>query len=119
MNKIKKGDDVLVLTGKDKGKQGVVSLLVGDDRVLVQGVNKLRNIKSRIHKKILKAALLKNQCLYTFLMWPCITKRLRRLIRSVLKRLRTALKCVSLNPTMKLLTHKFRTIDYGTLRNSI
>jgi large subunit ribosomal protein L24 len=42
MNKIKKGDDVLVLTGKDKGKQGVVSLLVGDDRVLVQGVNQVK-----------------------------------------------------------------------------
>ncbi len=42
MNKIKKGDDVLVLTGKDKGKQGVVSQLVGNDKVLVAGVNQVK-----------------------------------------------------------------------------
>ncbi|HIG90826.1 MAG: 50S ribosomal protein L24 [Methylococcales bacterium] len=42
MNKIRKGDDVLVLAGKDKGKQGVVSHLVGDDRVVVLGVNQVK-----------------------------------------------------------------------------
>ena len=35
MQKIKKGDDVIVITGKDKGKRGnVVSVLVEDDRVI-------------------------------------------------------------------------------------
>jgi large subunit ribosomal protein L24 len=38
--KIKKGDRVVVLAGKDKGKQGAVTkVLVKDNRVLVQGVN--------------------------------------------------------------------------------
>ncbi len=38
--KIKKGDQVVVLTGKDKGKQGeVLQLFTQDDRVLVKGVN--------------------------------------------------------------------------------
>ena len=45
MNKIKKGDDVVVLTGKDAGKRGVV-LTLSEDRVTVEGVNLLkRNIK--------------------------------------------------------------------------
>jgi large subunit ribosomal protein L24 len=38
MNKIRKGDEVIVITGKDKGKRGVV-LVVSDDRVTVEGVN--------------------------------------------------------------------------------
>ena len=38
--KIKKGDTVVVITGKDKGKSGnVTSLLTNKDRVVVQGVN--------------------------------------------------------------------------------
>ena len=38
MNRIKKGDQVIVITGKDKGRQGVV-LSVADDRVVVEAVN--------------------------------------------------------------------------------
>ena len=38
--KIKKGDTVVVLTGKDKGKSGeVTKVLPADNKVLVQGVN--------------------------------------------------------------------------------
>ncbi|MFC0403318.1 50S ribosomal protein L24 [Paraburkholderia rhizosphaerae] len=38
MNKIRKGDEVIVTTGKDKGKRGVV-LAVGEERVTVEGIN--------------------------------------------------------------------------------
>ena len=38
MNKIRKGDEVIVLTGKDKGKRGTVQAVLGD-KVAVQGVN--------------------------------------------------------------------------------
>ena len=38
MNKIRKGDEVIVTTGKDKGKRGVV-LSVGEERVTVEGIN--------------------------------------------------------------------------------
>ena len=38
MNKIRKGDDVVVLAGKDKGKRGTV-LRVIDDRVVVENIN--------------------------------------------------------------------------------
>ena len=39
MNKIRKGDQVIVLTGRDKGKRGTVKERVGDDRLIVEGVN--------------------------------------------------------------------------------
>ncbi|KIF80277.1 50S ribosomal protein L24 [Noviherbaspirillum autotrophicum] len=39
MDKIRKNDEVVVLTGKDKGKRGVVKQRVGVDYVVVEGVN--------------------------------------------------------------------------------
>ncbi len=39
MNKIRKGDQVIVLAGRDKGKRGTVSRRVDDDHLLVEGVN--------------------------------------------------------------------------------
>jgi large subunit ribosomal protein L24 len=39
MNKIRKGDQVIVLTGRDKGKRGTVTQRVDDDHILVDGVN--------------------------------------------------------------------------------
>jgi large subunit ribosomal protein L24 len=39
MNKIRKGDQVIVLTGRDKGKRGTVTQRVDDSRLMVEGVN--------------------------------------------------------------------------------
>lgn len=39
MNRIKKGDEVIVLTGKDKGRRGNVIRVMEDDRVLVENIN--------------------------------------------------------------------------------
>jgi len=39
MRKIKKGDEVIVLTGKDRGKRGTVKQVLANDRVIVEGVN--------------------------------------------------------------------------------
>ena len=39
MNKIRKGDEVIVRTGKDKGRRGTVLQVFEDGRVLVEGVN--------------------------------------------------------------------------------
>lgn len=39
MRKIKSNDEVIVITGKDKGKRGTVARLVGDNKVVVSGIN--------------------------------------------------------------------------------
>jgi len=39
MNKIKKGDQVVILTGRDKGRRGTVLSRVDDERLVVEGVN--------------------------------------------------------------------------------
>ncbi len=42
MNKIRKGDQVIVLTGRDKGKRGTVTLRVDEDHIVVEGVNMVK-----------------------------------------------------------------------------
>jgi large subunit ribosomal protein L24 len=39
MNKIRKGDQVIVLTGRDKGRRGTVTARIDEDHVIVEGVN--------------------------------------------------------------------------------
>ena len=42
MEKIRKGDDVVVVTGKDRGRRGTVLRRVGEEHVLVEGVNRAK-----------------------------------------------------------------------------
>ena len=42
MNKLKTGDQVIVLTGRDKGKRGTVSLRADDSHVVVEGINMVK-----------------------------------------------------------------------------
>ncbi|MEW6691649.1 MAG: 50S ribosomal protein L24 [Pseudomonadota bacterium] len=39
MNKIRKGDEIIVITGKDKGRRGTVLKVGADNRIVVQGIN--------------------------------------------------------------------------------
>ena len=42
MNRIKKGDEVIVISGRDKGKRGAVLRRVDDELVVVEGVNRAK-----------------------------------------------------------------------------
>lgn len=42
MQKIKQGDEIIVLTGKDKGKRGKVTKVFKDSKVLVEGINRVK-----------------------------------------------------------------------------
>jgi len=39
MNKIRKGDEVIVIAGRDKGKRGTVSLRADDSHLVIEGIN--------------------------------------------------------------------------------
>ena len=41
MNRIKTGDDVIILVGKDKGRRGEVARIMGD-RLIVDGINMIK-----------------------------------------------------------------------------
>jgi large subunit ribosomal protein L24 len=42
MRKIKRDDEVIVLAGKDKGKRGKVVTQVGEDRLIISGINMMK-----------------------------------------------------------------------------
>jgi large subunit ribosomal protein L24 len=42
MQRIKKGDEVVVIAGRDKGKRGTVLRRIDAERVLVEGVNRVK-----------------------------------------------------------------------------
>jgi len=42
MNKIRRGDEVIVLSGKDRGARGTVRAVVSAERLIVSGVNKVK-----------------------------------------------------------------------------
>jgi large subunit ribosomal protein L24 len=42
MNKIRKGDDVVVIAGKDKGKRGTVLSRLDDEHLVVEGINRVK-----------------------------------------------------------------------------
>ena len=42
MDKIRKGDGIIVIAGKDKGKRGTVLVRVDDEHVVVEGVNRAK-----------------------------------------------------------------------------
>lgn len=42
MNRLRKGDDVVITAGRDKGRRGTVLTIRRDDRVLVEGINMVK-----------------------------------------------------------------------------
>jgi len=42
MNKIRKGDQVVVLSGRDKGRKGAVLQVLADGRVVVESINRVK-----------------------------------------------------------------------------
>ena len=59
---VKKGDTVLVLSGKDKGKEGkIIEALPKKAKVVVEGVNKVKRHTNRL-RLIPKAASLLKSC---------------------------------------------------------
>ena len=44
MNKIRTGDEVIVLTGKDSGRRGTVLRRVDAERLVVEGVNRVKKL---------------------------------------------------------------------------
>ena len=67
IKKYKKGDEVIVKVGKDKGKIGTISKVINtSDKVVISGINIAKNTKKLL--KILKVVSLTKKCQYIFLM---------------------------------------------------
>ncbi len=67
MRKIKKGDDVIVISGKDKGKRGSVSKILPESMIVVDGINVVKrhtkpNPQAGIAGGIVQKEMPINQC---------------------------------------------------------
>ncbi len=61
MNKIKKGDEVIVLTGKDKGKKGLVLSVVSAEKLLIEGVNTVKKHQKPNPNKGIEGGIIEKQ----------------------------------------------------------
>ena len=77
MNKIRKGDTVVVLPGKDKGRQGTV-LDVDGRADIVENVNKAKKHQKPNPQRQVPAASSTRRCPCTFRKWRCGTRRRRK-----------------------------------------
>ena len=59
MRKIKRDDDVIVLTGRDKGKRGKVNKVLSDGKLIVSGIQMVKKHQSLILKRASLAELSK------------------------------------------------------------
>ena len=75
MNKIRKGDQVIVLTGRDKGKQGVVSARKDDSHLLIDGINLVKKHVKPNPMKGTTGGIVKRPCLSTNPTWPSSMQR--------------------------------------------
>ncbi|GBU10249.1 50S ribosomal subunit protein L24 [Gammaproteobacteria bacterium] len=53
MKKIRKGDSVIVITGRNKGQTGIVTTIRNDSRIIVAGINKVtKHVKPNPQREI-------------------------------------------------------------------
>jgi len=101
MNKIKRNDEVVVTTGKDKNKRGKVLRIVDGKRVLVSGINMVKKHTRPNPMMEPRVALLKKKPRFIFLTWRSITRRTRGLTESAFRCRMTAPRCGFTGPRKK------------------
>ena len=98
--KIRRDDEIIVLTGKDKGKRGKVKQVLSSGKVIVEGINLVKNIKAGSGPNQPKVASLK-KLQFRFLTLQSSMRQPSKADR-VGFRFEDGKKSVSSNPTKKL-----------------
>ena len=80
MNKIRKGDEVIVIAGRDKGKRGTVALRADDERLVIEGINLVKKHVKPNPMKGVTGGIVRSQCLCTSQTWRFSMPKLARLI---------------------------------------
>ena len=78
MRKIKKGDEVVVITGKDKGRRGNVLRLLSLDRVVVEGLNVVKKHQKPNPQKGVGGGIVEKEMplhVSNLMLWNPITKK--------------------------------------------
>ncbi|MDH4259227.1 MAG: 50S ribosomal protein L24 [Gammaproteobacteria bacterium] len=88
MNKIRKGDTVVVTTGRDKGRTGTVVNILASGRVLVENVNMVKKHQRPNPSKGVTGAIVQKEAplhLSNVALWNPATKKADRVGRKLLE----------------------------------
>ena len=78
MNKIRKGDEVLVIAGRDKGRRGTVVKVVDEDHVIVEGVNMIKRHTKPNPQRQVQGGIVEREAaidLSNVALWNPVTKK--------------------------------------------
>jgi len=78
MNKIRKGDEVVVITGREKGRRGTVIKVLANDRLLVENVNMVKRHTRPNPQRGLQGGIVEKEAplhLSNVLLWNPVAKR--------------------------------------------
>ena len=77
MNRIRKGDEVLVIAGRDKGRRGTVVKLL-EDQVVVEGVNMIKRHTKPNPQRNVQGGIVEKEApldLSNVMLWNPVTKK--------------------------------------------
>jgi large subunit ribosomal protein L24 len=78
MNKIRKGDEVVVIAGREKGRRGTVIKVMPDDRVLVENVNMVKRHTRPNPQRGVQGGIVEKEAalhLSNVMLWNPVTKK--------------------------------------------
>ena len=78
MSKIKKGDEVLEIAGRDKGRRGTVVKVVDDGHVIVEGVNMVKRHTKPNPQRQVQGGIVEKEAavdLSNVMLWNPVTKK--------------------------------------------
>lgn len=81
MNKIRKGDEVVVISGRDKGRRGAVIKLLDDGHVVVENVNMVKKHQKPNPQRNLQGGIVEKEAplqISNVALWNPVTKKADR-----------------------------------------
>ncbi len=78
MNKIRKGDEVVVITGRDKGRRGTVIKVLANDKVVVENVNMVKRHTRPNPQRGIQGGIIEKEAalhLSNVLLWNPVAKK--------------------------------------------
>ena len=101
MEKIRKGDQVVVLSGRDKGRRGAVLHVLAEGAVLVENINRVKRHTKPNPQANQPGGIIEKEMPLRCARWRCGTRAPRRAIAWASRRWPTARRCASSSPTAK------------------
>ena len=78
MKRIRKGDEVVVTAGKDKGRRGTVVKVLDDDHVVIEGVNMIKRHTKPNPQRQVQGGIVEQEApldLSNVMLWNPVTKK--------------------------------------------